>query len=257
MIGYAIGAAVGFYFLRGKTAQLSEFKPELAKSAAKVICDEFGDLPNASAQQMAKAIAEAAYTVDNTGKPVELNWPPMLLATKSHKAVWKQLVIWCEVVRTNADEAGVTPCQYLADPEEPLPTIPGWLDILDPGEMPDGGGGGVEFGGGGLAPGPDTSPGNAMPSPPMATPVPGQAYQIQAGDTLLNVVAEAYTLTPNQRLEASRRVSDHPINRTGEVKIFFPNPSSNEYPWYPNGRISFGAPFQVFYLPTVAELGML
>ncbi len=244
----AAGAA--FFFGRGKTGELGPFMPEQAKAAAQAICDALGSLPTASAQAMAAAVGKAAYTVDAEGKPTEFDWPPKWLADSSHKAVWKQLVTWCEVIRTNAAEAGMGVCEYLQDPTIPLPTIPAQpmpsLPTI-PGEtLPGPGGGG---GPGGIQGGPDTDP-NAMPQPPSSFPLPGQSYKIQPGDTLFGVVGEAYGTSGGASITAANAINNHAINRAN-VSYFYPEVGSSEANWFPDGRISFGAPYQTFYIPVI------
>ena len=235
------GVAVGYIFARGKTGELGAFQPQHAKAAAQAICDQLGDIPDASAQEMGAVVARAGYTVDAEGKPTEFDWPPRWLADKTHKAVWKQLLTWCEVIRTNAAEAGVGVCEYLQDPLEPIPPVPPFMP-------------------GGVAPGPNTpgpgvplNPGSAstaMPLPPTSTPVPGQSYKVQPGDTFFGAISQAYGVGPGQaRIDAARAVSDHPINRANAT--YFYATSGPESAWFPDGRISFGAPYQTFYFPVL------
>ncbi len=119
-------------------------------------------------------------------------------------------------------------------------------DLLGPDSMQPPG-----LGPGGLAPG----GGFIMPQPPASVPQPGESYKIQPGDSLFATITSAYGIGPGAtRIEAARRVSDHPINRAN-VTYYYPT-SGNEASWFPNGRISFGAPYQTFYFPTVAQLGL-
>lgn len=240
----AAGAA--FLFGRGKTGELGAFQPSQAKAAAQAICDALGNIPNASAQEMAAAVGRAAYTVNAEGEPTEFDWPPKWLADGTHKAVWKQLLTWCELIRAQASEANMTVCEFIQDPLLPLPMIP-TLPTL-PGEtLPTPGGGGL--GPGGLAGGPDTDP-TAMPQPPSSFPLPGQSYKIQPGDTLFGVVGEAYGTSGGASISAANVINDHPINRAN-VSYYYPEVGSSEANWFPDGRISFGAPYQTFYIPVI------
>ena len=147
----------------------------------------------------------------------------------------------------------MTPCEYLKDPTIPLPPIP--AVPFNPGGGIDGPGGiqpapnpTPPVGPGGLAPSPD--PTNVMPTPPSSYPTPGSSYQVQPGDNLFGVVGEAYGTEGTASINAANILNDHPINRAN-ITYYYPEVGSTEANWFPNGRVSFGAPYQIFYLPVI------
>jgi hypothetical protein len=261
--GAAATALFGGLLLRGKTAKLNPLTDANAASAAKAICEAFDGAPPdyATTENMARAVAKAAYTQDAEGVAIDLDWPPGWLADSSHRAVWDQLLAWCESVRLEAGLAGVTICEYLSAGDLPpiLPPATGQGPLLPPGQEPPTLGPDL-----GLAPGPDpttpepTAPGpglglapgsvDAMPGNPSGTPTPGRSYDIKLGDSFLGVTKKAYGLEGSANLAASKIVNNNPINRANATYMQ-PEIGTNEANWYPNGRISFSPPFQRIFFP--------
>jgi len=260
------GGVFGFAWLRGKTGELNGFTDQHAQMAALALCESgLADLPPGfqTPQTMARLIAESAYTVDQEGEPKQFDWPPRFLATKSHKAVWKQLVEWCTELKAVAEAGGFTVCEYLAaetlPPIPPIPAEPGQGPLIpaEPGPEPSDpftpdivGPGSTEPGTGpGLIPGINPGSGPTMPQPPASSPTPGKSYQITMGDTFLGNVGEAYGLGSGPaRYQASLAVANHPINRA-VVEYYMAAPGSNEAGMYPDGRPSYNPPYQVIFFP--------
>jgi len=68
------------------------------------------------------------------------------------------------------------------------------------------------------------------------TPTPNYFYSIKSGDTLYKVAGKAYGLPEGSRLQAARRINDHPYNRR-----FRRADLADQQ--FPNGRISFNPRF--------------
>lgn len=227
---------VALFLLRGKTAEIEPLSQSDLDAMARSVCDVLGDEADvwATPDAIARAVARAAWG--------PLSWPPMPLATRSHKAAWGQVLEWAREVRARADGRGLTVCAMLRELQL-VPAVP----VVPPPSGPTLGGV------------PEVGPGPMLPSPlpslPLPVqeirdePTPGYWYAIKYGDTLLGVAGRAYGLpSGSMRLNRAKLINGAQAN----AQLRFSEPDTPfEQTHFPAGVLSFMPPYQTIYIPPV------
>jgi hypothetical protein len=231
----ALGA-LGAAWLRSKTGEVAPLADSDLDAMGAAVCDAFEARPAfETPTAIAAAVGKAAYP--------RFAFPPLPLATRSHREAWAALELWAAELSAAARASNVSVCEWLKRTAS-APSIEMKLAevTLKPAEV--------------LKPADVLKPAEVIPSGlqaaplarpvPTPTPTPGRWYTIKSGDTLLGssgVTSRAYNVpTDNQRrYQLSKVINTHPNN----ANLRFGAPEN----LYPAGRISFMPPFQTIYIP--------